>query len=106
MIDEPKIESRFSQYLQLRANAQSRELVEELKLAIISGEVPVPGSSGQQPNYAGGTNYCPNSDLKYSAQAIAVIGANPEAAGDASLECYRFTGRRRTPISRRTPPIP
>lgn len=87
-----QIDNRFSQWLTNRADAKSREMVEELTIALQTGSIQIlntsPATTPQ--NLAGGVNYCPNSDLRFSTRAATVPGTLPADVFDNNYEAYRF----------------
>lgn len=91
-VNEPQIDSRLTQWLVSRNDAQTTELITELKAAMISGELmpPANAATGDAPVKAGGVNFCPNSELKYSTKAAAVPGTTPADTADDNHECYKF----------------
>lgn len=88
--ENPHISGRYEQWLTGRADANMREALREFTLALQSGAIDLPAADAVIPTYAGGVNYCPNSDLKFSKMAIEVAGAVPADVGDTNHECYRF----------------
>ena len=88
--NEQQISNRFTQWLEGRADARTREMVKELTIALQSGAIELPTTKPQVPVYAGGVNYAPNSDLKFSKKAIETIGTLPSDATDPNHEAYRF----------------
>lgn len=87
-----QIDNRFTQWLSNRADANAREMIEELTIALQTGTIPIIGTSPATTpqNFAGGVNYCPNSDLRFSKRAATVPGALPSDAGDENYEAFRF----------------
>lgn len=85
-------DNRFTQWLTNRADSNARELIEEFTLALQTGTIPIIGiSPATTPtNFAGGINYCPNSDLRFSKRAATVPGAIPSDPQDENYEAYRF----------------
>lgn len=88
--NEQQISNRFTQWLEARADARTREMVKELTIALQSGAIELPTTTPQVPVYAGGVNYAPNSDLKFSKKAIETIGTLPSDVTDINHEAYRF----------------
>lgn len=86
----PHTLSRYEQWLLNRADGQMRIAFREFELALTSGRIALPTATTESPNYAGGVNYCPNSDLKFSKKAIETLGTLPSDTSDENYECYRF----------------
>lgn len=76
--------------MEQRADARMQEMIDELTLALQSGTIDLGASVPEPPVFAGGINYCPNSDFKFSKLAIETPGTLPGDAGDENHECYRF----------------
>jgi hypothetical protein len=85
-----QISTRYEQWLGSRADARTREALREFTLALQSGAIQIAVPDVTPPLYAGGVNYCPNSDFKYSKMAIEVAGTTRDTAGDTNHECYRW----------------
>ena len=83
---DSQVDTRLTQWLMLRADAGQKEMTEELIIALQSGVIQIPQIAQNTKNYAGGTNYCPNSDLKFS--TLAAESMTPPA--DEDYECWRF----------------
>lgn len=71
-------------------SAETQQMFDEFQLALEAGLIVLPQSDNLQEIAAGGVNYCPNSDLKFSKAAAETPGTLPMAAGDANQECYKF----------------
>lgn len=71
-------------------SAENRQMLDEFQLALESGIIVIPTADANPTVTAGGVNYCPNSDLKYSKLAVTTPGTTPTDAGDENHECYRF----------------
>ena len=56
---------------------------------ILTGRVVTPSYQSSTPVYAGGTNFCPNSDFSWSNMAATTAGILPSTAGDTNYEVYR-----------------
>jgi hypothetical protein len=88
--NNPHISSRYEQWLEARADGRTREMLREFTLALQSGAIDISGAVEDPPIFAGGVNYCPNSDFKFSTLAIETPGSLPGDAGDDNQECYQF----------------
>jgi hypothetical protein len=90
-INDSHVDTRWSQFLRNRARGDVEEAFTEFTLALQAGTIQIPRAAVPgTPVYAGGVNYCPNSDLKYSRRTAEVPGTLPGDAGDDNQECYRF----------------
>lgn len=86
----PQISTRYEQWLEARADGNMREALEEFTLALQSGSIVIPAAQTSTPVHAGGVNYCPNSDFKFSKMAATVPGTTPGTAGDTNQECWKM----------------
>lgn len=87
-----QVDNRWTQWMANRADANTREMLEEFQIALQAGQIPINGVAAPQAasNFAGGTNYCPNSDLRYSTRAATIPGTLPTDNFDNNFEAYRF----------------
>lgn len=88
--NNPHIKSRYEQWLLNHASADMRVALREFTIALQSGAIEIPAAAEPPTMFAGGTNYCPNSDLKFSKLAIVTPGTVPGDPGDTNHECYRW----------------
>jgi hypothetical protein len=89
MADEPQILTSRDQWILARAAAAADRKILDFQKSLLSGDIVLPSTPQDQAALAGGVNYCPDSDLKFSTFAIASPGTLPEV-GDTSFECGRF----------------
>ena len=74
----------------LRNATYSREdILAIVQEAIVRGQIVMPDYQATQSVYAGGTNFCPNSDFAWSHMAATTSGILPATAGDTNYEAYR-----------------
>lgn len=85
---DSQVDTRWSQWMTQRADAKQQEMAEEIIVALQSGVIQIPQVAQNNKNYAGGTNYCPNSDLKFSTLAAEQI-APPSDEDHEAWRVYR-----------------
>lgn len=66
------------------------DAVSKLKADLVNGAVVLPQVPTVTPTFAGGRNYCPDSDLSYSLDAVTVFGTLPASPGDGNYEAWRW----------------
>jgi hypothetical protein len=73
-----------------RAQVSEKRVLQIVQDALYGGKISlVPSTQTTPPNFAGGTNLCPNSDFSFSHLAATVPGTSPSDATDPNKTIYR-----------------